>query len=279
MVRSLDTLNNCIFTTVNKEYEEYARACFNSIVDNYPTHPKVLIYYEDLTDEFQTYIKELEGFELVHKDMFEINGFNLGPVANKIVYFRYLLWTNEFKDYDKVLHLDVDTLVLGDLDGLFEADEFLIFNNNEILDGVHIIEKTQEAQEALNNFGIDYDVFNPPPFANAGIFIIPKRYRTKEYLRQLITISKVLSPHLCYADQSAINLWMIQNSIPVLNKIEYNFQPHFFNYDNNEYELEDIKIIHFAAKKVDTIQFVLWWRMKNLGVDFYNLYRKYLEKN
>lgn len=271
-------MNNCIFTVVDVNYEKYARACFNSIVENYPQHPEVLIYYEELSDDFKSFVEGLDNFRLVYKETFDINGLNLGPVGNKIVYKRYLLWTHEFDSYDTVLHLDVDTLVLDSLDDLFSEDQFLIFNNNEILEGVDLINRSQEAQFALNRFGIEYDVFNPPPFANAGIFTIPKKYRNKEQLFNLISISKNLSPYLKYADQSAINLWMILNAINVSNKIEYNFQPHFFNYDTNEYALEDVKIVHFAAKKVDTVQFVLWWRMKNIGVDFYNLYKNYLGK-
>ena len=276
LVRSLDTLSNCIFTVVDENYEEYARACFNSIVENYTNHPKVLVYHNNLTEEFKSFVSRLNGFELVYKEMFDVSKLNLGPVDNKNVYMRYFLWTSELDKYDNVLHLDVDTLVLGNLDEVFESDEFLMFNNNEILEGVDIIEKSNEAQDALSSFKISYDVFNPPEFANAGVFVIPKKYRNKEQLFKLLSITKGLSKYLRYADQSAINLWMILNSIPISDRIEYNFQPHFFNYTTNKHELEEVKIVHFAAKKVDTIQFVLWWRMKNIGVDFYKLYKRYL---
>jgi len=269
-------LNNCIFTAVDKKYEEYAKACFNSLIKNYKNHPEVLIYYEELTDEFKSYVNTLENFKLIKKKLFNTSQLNLGPVSNKIVYFRYLLWSNEFHMYDNVMHLDVDTLILGDLSYLFETQEFLMFDNMEILKDVYIIQKSIEAQTALSEYGIQYDVYNPPKFANAGIFVIPKKYRTKENLNQLLNISKDLSIYLKYADQSAINLWMIKNNIPVSDKIEYNFQPHFFNYQDNMYELKDVKIIHFAAKKVDTIQFILWWRTKNLSSDFYKLYKEYL---
>ena len=184
-------------------------------------------------------------------------------------------WGN---DYDNILHLDVDTIVLQDLDEILVKDEFLMFDNNEILEGVDIIDKSDEAQSTINNLKINYDVYNPPKFGNAGVFTLPKRYRTRENLEQLQIITKEMGRYLLYADQSAINLWMIKNGVEVSDSIEYNFQPHFFNYDNNKYEFSDVKILHFAAKKADTIQFVLWWRMKNLGVDFYNLYKKYRDE-
>lgn len=278
-------MTNCIFTTVDRNYENYARACFNSLEENYPDHPIVLVFYEDLSEEFKEFVEKKNNFklELINYDLCFGEEFNLGPVGNKIVYVRYLLWTDWFEDYDDVLHLDVDTLVLGNLDGLFGRTQFTMFDNNEILHGVDIIERSDGAQQALNSLlpNANYNVFDPPSFGNAGIFVIPKNIRNydhvKSHYKQLLEITTTIPNVLIYADQSAINLWMRENNIPVSREIEYNFQPHFFNYEENTYTLEDVKILHFAAKKADTIQFSLWWRMKNLGTDFYMLYKKYLE--
>lgn len=273
-------MNNCIFTAVDKNYENYARACFNSLEINYPEHPIVLVYYDDLSSEFIEFVNKKKNFKLVNNtNTLDTNNFNLGPVGNSIVYQRYNLWTSYFDEYDDILHLDVDTLILGNLDGIFGRNKFTMFNNNEILKGVDIIKRSEEAMKSIrNNAMIDYDVFNPPPFGNAGIFVIPKSIRTyQNNFHFLKNITETLSEYLLYADQSAINLWMLGEGIPISNEIEYNFQPHFFNYKENTYTLDDVKIIHFAAKKADTIQFSLWWRMKNLGIDFYNLYKKYLE--
>jgi len=278
-------MTNCIFTAVDRNYENYARACFNSLEENYPDHPIVLVFYEDLSEEFKEFVSKKNMFKLEHMkhNIWLENEFNLGPVGKGIVYIRYLLWTDYFNGYDDVLHLDVDTLVLGNLDDIFGRNQFTMFNNNEILHGVDIIERSDRAMEAVNSLlpNAHYDVWNPPEYGNAGIFVIPKKYRNydkiKSHHKQLLTITRNISNVLIYADQSAINLWMRENNIPVSNEIEYNFQPHFFNYKENTYSLDDVKIIHFAAKKADTIQFSLWWRMKNLGTDFYLLYKKYLE--
>ena len=272
-------MNNCIYTTIDRNYENYATACFNSMEKNYPAHPIVLIYYDDLSDAFKSYIATLNNFKLIKIVQDEFKSFNHGIVNKSIVYNRYNLWTSAFDEYDVILHLDVDTLVLGSLDVVFVQDEFLMFDNNEILPDVYIFPTTEEAQESIKRVcpSIEYDVNHPPKFGNAGIFTIPKRYRTVENHTRLLAITNELSSYLIYADQSAINLWMLEKSIEVSNEVVYNFQPHFFNCDDNTKNLEDVKIIHFAAKKADHIQFSMWWRMKNIGTDFYMLYNRYLE--
>ena len=259
-------MNNCIFTTVDRNYED---------------HPVILVYYNDISDEFKSFVSDKKNFILAKytNDNEYEEGFNLGPVGNEIVYLRYMLWTSVFDEYDDVLHLDVDTLVLGSLDNLFGRNTFTMIDNNEILPNVDILPRTEEAMHKVNEYlnNRSYDVFNPPKFGNAGVFVIPKNLRNFSNYESLVSITKSLSDILIYADQSAINLWMIEKDIQLSSEIEYNFQPHFFNYSGNEYDLDDVKILHFAAKKADSIQFSLWWRMKNLGTDFYSLYKKYLE--
>ena len=264
-------MNNVIYTAVDRNYENYARACFNSLKKNYPDHPMVLVYttdYDNLSDEFIKYINTSHNFYLKKcRQPLEIN--NLGPVNNDIVYLKYMLWNSqEFADYDTVLHLDCDTLVLAPLDDIF-TDEFLIFDNDE----------RSKDFSMFNVEHMNFDFNNTTVFGNAGVFSVPKKYRTPIHFDSLNELTRDYEDALLYADQSAINLWCIENRITVSKDVRYNFQPQFFSYSDCEYLLDDVKILHFAARKPDTIEFLLWWRVKNgLAPLLHTLYKEYLNQ-
>lgn len=280
-------MKNAIYIAIDNNFERYARACFNSIEKNYPNHPDILIFtHEKLNEKFETYINTLNNFyikQFPKKETFE----NLGPVGNSIVYDKYILWTDIFDEYENILHLDADILVLKPLDDLFNYGEFTIFNNNEILESVNIlnnfpidIELKYEIIKRINDKNISFKLLNNEKIkmCNGGVFLIPKKYRTEKNYNELIDITIRYNNNLQYADQSAITLWCYFNNIDISDNIEFNFQPHFFNYENNKYELDDIYIIHFASKKPDTLGFILWWRLHNLSLDFNKLYNDYLER-
>jgi lipopolysaccharide biosynthesis glycosyltransferase len=259
-------MTNVIYTAVDKNYENYARACFNSIKKNYPNHPLVLVYADDISDEFREYVEGLNRFKIKAPSK-KITYDNLGPVQNSIVYQKYLLWDAvEFFEYATVLHLDCDTLVLAPLDDLF-TDEFLIFDNDE---------RTKD----FTMFGsdLDFDLKNAKTFGNAGVFSIPRKHRLTKQFDVLNDLTNKYQDSIFYADQSIINLWCIDNGISVSKDVTYNFQPQFFSYSDCKFLLEDVKILHFAAKKPDTIEFMLWWRVKNgLTTLLHNMYMEYLD--
>ena len=266
---------NAIYISIDRNYERYARACFNSIERNYPKHPIVLVHADDLSDEFTRYVSTLNNFTIVNPPKGGSYK-NLGPVNNPIVYNKYKLWSSVFCEYDSILHLDADTLVLKPLDRLFE-EEFFIVDDCSKLTLQTILRPNEEAQQLLKDNNIDIDVFNQPTMANAGVFVISRKYRNKTQFNSLLELTKQFENHLNYADQSAISLWCYKNKIPISSRLSYNYQSPFFKDAEKNRSLDSISVLHFTAKKPDTINFLLWCAMEpdmsKILVSLYNEYK------
>jgi len=44
----------------------------------------------------------------------------------KVFYARFMMWNDYFKQFDKILHLDVDIYIIRPLDYIFENEDFFI---------------------------------------------------------------------------------------------------------------------------------------------------------
>jgi lipopolysaccharide biosynthesis glycosyltransferase len=301
-------MNNAIFIALDDRHWHYFMHCYNSILDNYPNHPKLLVHYSGWRKERISWLSYREDIRLYLKQdlpkEFSYSWYH-EEVPSKMVYFKYLLWTDEYDEYDNILHLDADTIVLSPLDDLFENKEFFIVKNNISFKEVQVIsnKKTYEPRLLRNNrayrgvidpilqaHGIKYP--NQEDMVNAGIFLIPKVYRTKSYLDSLLRITNDFGPFLVYADQSALSLWCIENSITPSSDYQYNFQMPLFDkllrsrykenldvgcYFNFKKDiLNKIKIVHFSGTlKPDRIKFNKWGLMGRYANLFCNCYKIY----
>ena len=235
-------------------YEKYVRKCINSITQNWENHPKIIAYCKDISESFRQFIlaSNVEIRQIIGHEYK-----NLGPVGNTIVYNKYECWNpTSFGEYDNVLHLDCDTIIKKPLDSIFTGNS-TFFNNNEILDGV----------KSFKNSNL--------PMCNAGVFVVNKKNINISDYNELIENTIKFSSEALFADQSIISLWCYLNDITLSNDVYYNFQPHFMNYSHANYSFEDIKVIHFTAKKPDTISFDVWWRLDNYADLFYKEWKKY----
>ena len=211
-----------------------------------------------------------------------------------MVYYKYLLWTNRYDEYDNILHLDVDTLVLAPLDELFNRNEFFIVYNNISFREVRILPKDKKSM-ALAGFYLGYHGIRLPEhedMINAGVFMIPKRFRQKKYLDSLVDITNDFKDLLVYADQSALSLWCIKNEIIPSDEYQYNFQtPLFDKFFRSRYRgdlslgnyfslkkdiLNKIKILHYSGPiKPNYAQFHSWRLMGRYKKIFYDCFQKY----
>jgi lipopolysaccharide biosynthesis glycosyltransferase len=251
-------MNNCIYLALDKNYEKYAIPCLNSIFRNWPNHPKIFIYSNDnLSEKIKSCIAN-KNVEIRRFSPFKFN--NLGPVGNNIVYTKYLCWSDEFKNYDNVLHLDCDIVVLQPLDDMFTA-ESLFISNNETLKSVKCFKSA--------------DI----PMCNAGVFVVNSKHRNEINHVMLISLTEEHQSDACYADQSIISLWCKIKNVKLSDNVYYNFQPQFINYKSvtgdQIYSFDKIKIIHFAARKPDTISFHTWWRCDGWQHRYYDIWSKY----
>jgi hypothetical protein len=255
----------------DQSYEKYVKPCINSIEKNWVNHPEILMFATGLNKDFEEWLIN-KNIKIIKKDI-NINFKNLGPVNNKIVYKKYICWDYEtFKDYDNVLHLDCDTLILKSVDDIINSNEFMCYDDNEILGQKNRLFKFEDNN--LNKLLKKYNITNTV-MCNAGVFLIPKNYRTKENYDLLISLTNEFEKYIKYADQSIISLFCHILNISIHNNVYYNFQPHFLNYKDRNYDFNEIKILHFAAVKPDTIHFQVWWRLNGISEKFYNLWNSY----
>jgi lipopolysaccharide biosynthesis glycosyltransferase len=279
-------MRNAIFMLSDHAFFKYAKACLNSIRANYPNHPEVIFCYDGDTPEDLTFLNRFPRLTVMKyfEDREFVNGLPLFRAVNTPkVYFRYNLWSGMFDDYDSILHLDVDTLILGSLDEMFD-DRFYIVSNNDSVsiapvhdwDGV-FTNIDSEIASMLRDDGLFFNIsVYPPNMANAGVFVIPKRYRTPHNLDRLRYLTKRYAKYLQFADQSGISLWCADQQISYRYDFRFNLKLPFYRHNGKylnhghshgvprygESDISDliknVRILHFTRHKPDTREFALW---------------------
>jgi len=261
-------MNDAIFLAFDDAYSLYARACLNSLRANYPSYPQLVVYYDGSSTEVHEFLKSFERTTIVtDSDLPTMeDDFTLGEVNTKAVYFKYLSWNKRFAEFRNVLYLDADTLVLKPLTSLLEAKEFYAAPNHDSLPSVRIFDPTKLSDpQLLSQLSKDKlaTLSGMDDMCNAGVLLIPTKYRTSEHFNQLMDITRCYNRFLQYADQSAISLWCKLNGIEYSNDFSFNFQSvHFGCDDLCGYEFEAIHILHFSSRrKPNTVEFMLWQRI------------------
>lgn len=275
---------NAIVFYFDDRYLGYAKALIGSLMTNYLSHPKLLVYYGGSNREIRNLFRCLENVDLkdiFYRDNFRGQANKLGPVNHPGIYLKYNLWTSDFSEYDNVLYLDCDTVIQRNLDYLFEQDEFFIVSNHEPHTKVRVFGPDKRhnrfLQRKLSGYGIKYPE-GQDSMANAGVFMIPKKYRTNFYYLLLCELSKKFIKYSAYADQSIISLWCNVLNIPIQSEYHYNYQPSFGSLRNLGSPPHSARIIHFSGPyPPDTKEFLNWdWAGDNAKY-FNEIYLRYQE--
>jgi len=164
-------------------------------------------------------IKPIGDYTNIDNTLKVLDRYNFAPLFRKYEVFR-LKWS-------RVLFLDVDLLVIGDIKALFETE----------CDFGAVLDKA-----------IDYRYFN------TGVMSISKKYLNNEFFNKLMTITPfelknpTIKPHF--------------NTVPTDNEIicsliekdgSYRFPNKYntlkFHYKNFGSQLIDVRIIHYVIKK------------------------------
>jgi len=290
-------MNNAIFMAFDDKHFYYFIRLYNSLNENYPDHPIILAHYEGIQPSRVEWLKSRKDIRLYLNTELPpelTTQYYHKAVPSKLVYFKYLLWTELYDEYDNILHLDADTLVFSSFEELFKRDEFFVAYNNISFKEVTIL-PTNKKDRGLSGFYLGYHGIRTPThndMVNAGIFMIPKKYRKREHLKFLIDITNDFKDLLVYADQSALSLWCIKNNITPSEEYEYNFQtPLFEKSYRSRYKgklslgsffslrkdiINKIKILHYSGPiKPDIIKFRKWNLMGRYANLFYEQYQKY----
>jgi len=257
-----------IATIVDDRFYKYIIPWLNSIMRNYPAYPHILVYYSNLNKQQLDY---LSGFERIYLREITLEKDTIGPTTcrmSKQTYAKYLYFLDD--TYDKILHIDPDTLILKPLDKLFDYDDFFSVTciNTITFRSPRTFFRKMSLKTMLLKDGL---IQNSKYIMNAGVLLIPKKYRTRETYDYLVYLTKRYFRYLKHRDQSVVNMWMWKNNIRPTDRIEYNYQNRFFKMPDKKMPLSDIYIIHFVgANKPDSE-----WFKKRYDREIVDLYEYY----
>jgi lipopolysaccharide biosynthesis glycosyltransferase len=208
-------MSNALFISSGVEHLKYAFASLNSIRENWPDHPDILFMYtgEPAPPKF---LRSFDRLRLV--PCARIRSYN---------FLRLWLWSDTY-DYDKILYLDADTLVLSPLDEVFERDEFFIVaqtdtSNPGVVKNDLVIENfSDHVKDMLMEDGIYY--VGRPTAANAGMFMLPRRLAGKTAYVNFLRLAEKYGRFVSNKSHSLISLWMNKEHIIPSYDFRYNFR-------------------------------------------------------
>jgi hypothetical protein len=216
-----------IFASVNRRFVAYAELLLKTLRRTNPDHPEVHFYHTDLDAHARG---RLERAGRVKTVACTFDDFEAGPAMAthqqnfadpRISYARFLIWTPRFDAYETVLHLDTDLLILGSIRELFETQDFLIYPEAyEGEDAVFYDPRDPALVYRLAEDGIE----NLSKAANAGVFAVPRSFRTPENYELLGNLIDRYGMFIKWSDQSILNLWMARRGIQVTDDVRFNFQ-------------------------------------------------------
>lgn len=274
---------NAILVTFNEHYFKYFTVFYKSLQRNYPDYPSLIVLWQTLTLEQLEFLKTIPRIHLIDIDTLEVPpgpGLKGRDTDSRIYYARFFIFTDRFKDFDPILYLDIDVVVLKPLDLLFEQTGFTIFQ--EAYHGVHPIIRTNVEEEKLQQLINDDQLPEfPESAANAGIFLAQRSIRTADHFNSMIDIKERYEPYLVWADQSVLNLWMLKHRIPKTVDYRYNFQPLLLDQRREKEAYKNIFLFHLNGMVVTghlellMNMALLCWKAPVPGRIFYFLFHRF----
>ena len=268
-----DNSINIVFTT-DKEYSPYLKVALKSLILNKDKDSIYNIYILciDLNKKIKQELKQFEQDKVkintvaLKKSMLKKEGkfkTNLHYVSD-VDYFKFFL-SEIFKDFDKILYLDSDILVLGDLSSLYNTD----------------IQDKYIA--AVRSIDFKKDIYNKR--YNIGVMLCNLSLWRKEGLTKMLIDIKNNSKNDATVTQNTFNALpddKIKSISPTYNNRikmtqdnfeEYNYKKNYYPYLENINNIDELNkktiIIHFAGFKKpwfnDKIKFAkIWWQYAHL---------------
>ncbi len=235
--------------STNQSFFDTIKISLFSILKNYPEHSDIIICHTDLTKkQIQDLLWISEKIRIIENNL---NKDNVWPIMwhlskkidPRVFYARFLMRTSDvFKEYNNILHLDADTLVMNNLDNLMNFDEF--YTVQEAYQWDDKIFKNHHDENLIKKLEEDKILINWEA-SNAWIFLLPKKYRTQLNYDYLIYLLSSYKEYIKWADQSILNIWAYKNNIPIQKEFKYNFQHRILMKEENIELIKDASIIHF----------------------------------
>jgi len=241
-------VNNIIVCSIDERFVKVTEFFLETLQKNFPDYPQVRILHDDLTVDDVKRLEQYRHVQCVKQSQSAFSDAPLmechaGKTSNQTFYRRFLIFTDLYKEFDNVIFMDTDLIVGGDLSEVFASkDLFIVRDSYEKHYGSEsaVIKNREQFKTQLQADGIEIPAYG----ANAGFFVLPKRYRTAENYNMLISIAEAYKDGLIWADQSILNLWMAKLNIKANEDYKFNFQ---FRDLTIRHDLKSIRIFHLNA--------------------------------
>ncbi|MEO0917180.1 MAG: hypothetical protein AAFY31_09405, partial [Pseudomonadota bacterium] len=201
---------HAIYLKFDDGFLPYARACLNSLRVNFPAHPQILAdYHGDDSDMYRLLAAmsvELLPPERPPAFMQHVRLARVGDAISD----RFRLFRSGLNQYQTILHLDADVLVLRPLDDLFDRPAPFFVANHEPDPAVRIFlpAALPQLRALLREDGLPVPD-GPDDMANGGLFTLPRAVRTPQTLAHLARLAARYGKWFAYADQSLLSLWLL----------------------------------------------------------------------
>lgn len=246
-------------------YVDYMGTAIYSIIQH---HPQQELHFHILTRGFSKHSRfklSLLESELVSIDVIEVNAglFEGLPLKENIsleTYFRILL-PNLLPQLPRILYLDCDILVKGDLTELWQFDL-----NDSYLAGVNELDMLHRNPDYRQKIGFETDDI----YVNAGVLLLDLAKMRKDQITELLfEKAEQLKDSIDYQDQDIINISLKEKIAPLPSK--YNMTA--YTREANLLSLEEAIIVHFNWHKP--------WRKDQNSLQHnrqaFHLYRSYYQ--
>ncbi len=259
MREKMNIINIC--TAVNSKYARYLYVMLFSLFESNDDKIDVYILQADLTECEKCYLNELAG-RYHNKILFidvDVNAFEDELPKDEHfsieTYFR-LMMPELLTKINRVLYLDVDIIIQGNINSLYNID--LNGNIMAVCQDMLVEYLDEEYQRRFKRYG-------HIPYFNAGVVLYDLgKLREKYTFFDFMDAARELNFDLPYVDQDILN-YLFYDQVKWIDRHKYNYMPAS---DRGE-RLNDISfcptIIHFAgvnpwaAKKEPTVS-QLWWK-------------------
>ena len=230
-----------ILVTINRNYIEPLLVMLYSLIQNNKTDIVVYVLHNDLNKEDRNYIKENVNSKVIFIRV-DDDKLKQAPTFKKFpitMYYRLFAPIYLPKSVEKILYLDPDIIVKGDLSSLYNMD----LKENLFAGATHVAWYVKVFNDL--RLHISYkDIY-----LNSGVLLINvKEYRKVQNIEEIYEYIRKNKRKLFMPDQDIISK-LYKNKIKEIDASIYNFSLNLLKKYSKEYVKDHTKIIHYCGKE------------------------------
>ena len=262
-----------ISTSLNSKYMRYTYVMLTSLFENQPKNMDIHVYllHSDLTltdkEHLQTVVENHGGtLHLLQVDPSCLPASCPTTVNWSLeMYFRLMLSRLLPEDVDRILYIDVDTIVNHSLEDFYNTD----FEGNMLCACTDPL--NGEFPDIRNEIFAEH-IKQGFTYFNSGVLLMNvSALRNKYGLEDYLKVAEDLEYNILAPDQDLLN-YVHWNEVKIMDANKYNlFARLAYNYDIHYEEVkEQVTIVHFPGRKP--------WSGVNLHFDIEQLWWDYAKK-